>query len=192
MTIKRFNPRSARRLMTVAGLMVLLLPCAQVRAQDRPRVAILPFAVSGDPELGPVGAHIPDMLASRLDTRGKFSFSDTAVLGDTFSPEDLGLISSERALALMQRLGADYLVGGALRSRSGSISFETQVYGRDGVPAGDKVLVPVTRPSDALSALEPLADAVALQMTGSPSAPKAAPSPPGARRQSADHGSDAR
>ncbi len=120
MTTDRLTPRAATRLIALGGLLALFLPCGQARAQEKRKVAILPFAVSGDPELRGVGAHVPDMLASRLETRGSFSFTDTAPLRDTFTSEDLGLIPSERASALARRLGADDLVGGVLRSRGGS------------------------------------------------------------------------
>jgi hypothetical protein len=178
MTSNRLTARHAARLIALMGLIAICLPSVRARAQAKPKVAILPFAVSGDPELGSVGAHVPDMLASRLETRGNFSFTDIDPVRDTFTPEDLGLIPSPRASTLAHRLGVDDLVGGTLRSHGGSMHYEAQVFRRDGTPVGDRIVIPVKGTSDVLAELEPLADAIAACISGSGDASTASPKIP--------------
>jgi hypothetical protein len=59
------------------------------------------------------------------------------------------------------------------------MSFEAQVFRRDGKPAGDRILIPVKGASDVLAELEPLADAIAACISRSGDTSTASPSIPG-------------
>ena len=159
---------------------------ADAQGTSKKKVAIVPFAVSSDPDLTGIGDFVPDMLASRLEGRGSFAFADTAPLRGTLPAEEKGLLSADRAAALALRLGADYVVSGTLARKKGAAAFTAQVYRRDGTAVGDRVVIPVKGPDDVLNQLEPLADAVATTLGGAEEAPppaKAAAAPPADKAQ---------
>jgi len=159
---------------------------AAAQGAGKKKVAIIPFAVSGDPDLTGMGEFVPDMLAGRLEGRSSFAFADTAPLRGTLPAEEKGLLSADRAAALALRLGADYVVSGTLARRKGAAAFTAQLYRRDGTPVGDRIVIPVKGPDDVLNQLEPLADAVATTLGGAeetPSPAKAAAAPPAGKAQ---------
>jgi TolB-like protein len=142
------------------------LQTAAAQQSGKKKVAIVPFAVSSDPDLAGMGDFVPDMLAGRMESHGAFAFADTTPLRGTVSAEEKGLLSSDRAARLATRFGADYIVSGTLARKGGVTAFTAQVYLRDGTLAGDRIVIPVQGPDDVLNQLDPLADSVTARLNG--------------------------
>jgi TolB-like protein len=161
--------------------MALLVPLAVphvASAQSPPRVAILPFEVSGALEFVPVGSFMPDMLASRMNHLGPFRFVDTSAVRGSAGEKGFGTLSPADAGALARRFRADYLISGSIRRNEGVTAFSAQLHRGDGSPVGDRVIVPFKGADDLLPKLEPLAEALASRLKGA-EAPEEAPPGPG-------------
>lgn len=165
-----------------AGLTVLCVLClsgaalaageaaGEGAAAPPPRLAILPFAVSGALEYEHIGAFVPAMLASRLSELGRFRFIDTVALRKEAGKAPSGALAVEEAAKLAGRLDADYLIAGAIRRSGGVTVVSAQIYARDGSGVGDRIVIPVVTVEDLLPKMEPLAEALAtrLRQTAAP------------------------
>ena len=146
------------------GLFLLLLivfTAGVAPAQEKTRVAIIPFAVSGALEFEGIGPFIPGMLASRMYEMGPFRFVDTAAHMQSDEEASLGALLKEEASAYAERFGVKFVISGAIRRSGGMTIFSAQVYGRDGSTPGNRVVVPVSNQDDLIPKLIPLAEELA-------------------------------
>lgn len=105
-------------------LFFALLPGPKLHAADEPTVAVLPFTINSEEDLSYLAKAIPDMLSTRLEKRGEIKAVEKPLLAAVLKDLSPGEIDNEQALALGEKLGADYLVTGGLTKIGRTLSLD--------------------------------------------------------------------
>jgi outer membrane protein insertion porin family len=112
---------------------VFILPyCALLFAKpasagDSVKVAILPFFVHSQEDIGYMGRAIPDMLSTRLGEKGEISTIQKPALLKVLSQQSWEHLDEEKAVRIGKDLGADFIVTGSLTQIGRTASLDISV-----------------------------------------------------------------
>jgi TolB-like protein len=117
--------RPALRL--VLGLVALsLLSVSASSAKDPKKVAILPFTMNADRDLGFLQEGIADMLGSRLAWKGELEVVEKGIVRSEVAGHK-GPLNRETALEIGKRLEVDYVILGSLTVFGDSVSVDARI-----------------------------------------------------------------
>lgn len=133
--------RRRGRILAVAGGAVLLLAVLLVGLRARSNlpgpggaVAVLPFSVSGGPELGYLGDGIVTLLSTELDGVGSLRIADPRAVVGVATQIGKGAPNLEQGRRIAERVGAETYVIGDIVEGAGHVRIGAAVY-RRGSPA---------------------------------------------------------
>jgi TolB-like protein len=111
-------------------VMVCLYAAIQTAASaDEPpkRIAVLPFTMNADRDLGFLQSGILDMLNSRLAWKGKVQIIEKGAVQKAVDAVS-GPLDKEKALNVGRALGADYVILGSLTVFGESVSIDAKIF----------------------------------------------------------------
>ncbi|WP_028319968.1 FG-GAP-like repeat-containing protein [Desulfatiglans anilini] len=98
-------------------------PSGPLAAEQPVKIAVLPFTINAERDLGFLREGIQDMLASRLYWKDRVEVIDKGVIREAVA-EEKGPLNVETAGALGRKLGADYVLFGSLTVFGESVSMD--------------------------------------------------------------------
>ena len=100
-------------------------------------IAVLPFAVRGDPRLAYLGEGMVDLLATKLDGAGEIRTVDPRALLRALAGEGVGGVAqvdvADGGAAIARRFGAGRYLSGTIVEAGGRLRASASLYGLDGV-----------------------------------------------------------
>lgn len=124
------TPRSKLFWLLVFICLALLLPPLDPPEASSRRVktlVVLPFTVHADRDLGFLQKGLADMLRSRLTWKGKVEVVEPELVDEALKAQGGGKLNREVALAVGNRLGADYVIMGSLTLFGQSLSIDAEI-----------------------------------------------------------------
>ncbi len=135
----RWRIRRRTMLGIVAGVVAIAVGAAPVIARRRAQVArprtlaVLPFTVRGDPQIGFLRTGMVNLLSTSLDGAGGIHTIDPrAVLAASDTNASAHTVSLDAARAVASRIGASLYVQGDAVGANGSVEVEASLYSVDG------------------------------------------------------------
>lgn len=112
-------------LVAVAAALLAVVPgISGVPAAERPvKIAVLPFTINAERDLGFLREGIQDMLASRLYWKDRVEVIEKGVVREAVA-EEKGPLNVEAAEGVGRKLGADYVLFGSLTVFGESVSMD--------------------------------------------------------------------
>ncbi len=110
----------------IFSVLLLYYPCFVVFGADVKKIAILPFKVSADKDLGYLSEGLQDMLSTRLSHPGQTQIVPKEQLKKALAQVQ-DIYSSEAAVEIGKVLGSDYVIVGNVTVLGNSFSLDCKV-----------------------------------------------------------------
>jgi len=112
------------KLMTLAGLCLVLLLVAPLAAKDRKTVAVLPFTVNSAENIDYVQQGIQDMLSSRIAAGDKIEVISKEKVAGAIKTVKLREMTMADIYGLGKKMTVDYVVSGTITKIGNSVSID--------------------------------------------------------------------
>ena len=116
------------RLVLITILVASLLFSFSSFGQDKIKIAIVPFKINSPENLDYLEGAIYDMLASRLSVDESIAVLERSTVERTLGKDYAVSMDMDSAVSLGNRLGADYVVLGALTKLGETFSLDAKMY----------------------------------------------------------------
>lgn len=106
---------------------LLFLRYPGIAIPDATKVAMLPFQMNADEDIEYLNKGIMEMLVSRITYGSDVSFVEQYLVKDAMSKEQAGKLTKEKAQAIGDALGAEYVIFGSVSKIGNNLSMDVHV-----------------------------------------------------------------